>query len=737
MDTNGESCHHSQTSIGLNTVEDLAQHPEIHTPGPEPGQRRKPGRPPGSKNRTRNMSPTTEGLALRNRTVFVPWNAVDLSDSGEDEESGKVNLEGSSEWEDDTSNSENKYESKMIAGQRKAFLKGVQKMTRLMEDKEHITKTTAKTGSLRSSSPVLRRTAVWNQVKEMELNDLWEHSLEKEAIERRSVRVNGLLTVWKMSLQLFEIDPLTLISMYQHMEFDNHSNDCSEHDEEMKCNPLWTHDFCKKLEHIMVHPLFANGNDYRLIPIFIRWAAICRTGGVHSFTEKEQRILDDTHCGDFRPSVKSESMVEQFNSYQQKRKNEGRITSRQAQLMSRIVEYSKSIAKESPKSFASVKTRDLTVLVKALDNLDPNTINVPCETYFLVYSASKRSRGYPVGLSELLEAYKTSWINLQRQKMSDYTQVVVTKTLIHQANAPVVEESKECNADKPRDRTIETVDHEGDTDLKVNNSNCEPGGCTFQDTIDLDGHSPSTVEDGEIIEVLEAPSLDYTYGDYLHESRRAPVENRHDLDALARNALLRLPDITTITPCGKDTAINHADIPSVPRPANEAKDTEAEVPEMSTILPFTRDPYRDPKGFYENGRCGGGTTGYVNVDELSNGINGNKKDCQETSRIARYDGSANRLGEPMAFTGRFGSSDSSEIREAGPSKRRKVQVGNWDRGRWNGGRNSTNARRDVRQPVRSQAPRFLPPAGPKAWQLEEELKRKLRRNGGRLDLAHQ
>ncbi|RGP66787.1 hypothetical protein FSPOR_6382 [Fusarium sporotrichioides] len=477
MNAKGDLCSPSVNPI----VEAPDQGPGTELQSSGLGKRRRPGRPLGSKNKAKVMVPPAEGLGLRNRTVFLPWNEIDISDSSEDDKNDFKDIhDNGSEWEDDTSNSEIKYESKAISEQRQAYRKGVQQMTRLLQNKGPITKSVTEAQRVFFPPLARRRTAVWNQVKEDNLNNRWEDSLEKAAMERYSKGANSLLVAWKMSLQLFKIDPLALVSMYRHMDFDNSTSDCFEYHGETKRNPLWTHDFCRKLTRIMAHPLFANDSDHRFIPIFIRWAVICRVNDGHGFTETEQELLDDAHCGDLRPSDRPESVVERFRSYQQGRKDGDRIVSRHAQLMSRIADISKTIKRESIGSFAPVKTRDLTVIIEALDSLERYTANTTCETYFLVYSASKGSGVYPVGLCELFEAYKKSWINLERRRMPDYTQILLVDiTTNDQANEAIaaIEGAGEHDTDQTQCSPIRADDHGSKIASEANNLPRNSDGC--------------------------------------------------------------------------------------------------------------------------------------------------------------------------------------------------------------------------------------------------------------------
>ncbi|GKU17711.1 unnamed protein product [Fusarium langsethiae] len=694
MNAKGDLCSPSVNP----TVDAPDQGPGTQLQSPGLSKRRRPGRPVGSKNKAKVMVPPAGGLGLQNRTVFLPWNEIDISDSSEDDKNDFKDIHyNGSEWEDDTSNSEIKYEFKAVSEQWQAYRKGVQQMTRLLQNKGPITKSV--TEAQRAFFPPLarRRTAVWNQAKEDNLNNRWEDSLEKAAIERYSKGANSLLVAWKIT------------------------SDCFEYHGETKRNPLWTHDFCRKLTRIMAHPLFANGSDHRFIPIFIRWAVICRADDGHGFTETEQELLGDAYSGDLRPSDRPESMVERFRRYQQGRKDGDRIVSRHAQLMSRIADISKTIKKESIGSFAPVKTRDLTVIIEALDTLERYTADTTCETYFLVYSASKGSGVYPVGLFELFEAYKTSWINLERRRMPDYTQILLADiTTNDQANEAVVaiEGAGEHDTDQTQCNPIRADDHGSKIASEANNLPRNSDGYFPQDH--RPSRSPSNLEDGEIPEDAEAPASTHTNDDHLYESRRSLIRIVHSSGALAQSDPLKPPEITLTQSCESDFDLyQEVDKLLLSCSAPSIEHTEPKAPQALMTLPCNNDPYRDPAGFYDNYYKNDTKGDFRNVDKVFNRPNGNGKPSAEVSTTTQTSGALGRHKEPMTLPSRMHRRDFNGIQGEDYPKRRRIYGPNRSQVRRSDGRNSANERRGIHRPQRSPGAQLQAPTAPRAWQLEQ------------------
>lgn len=637
MDIEGGSSHPSQNLIDLtrNTVNHgLDNSP----PGPEYSAKKKPGRPPGSRNKAKPAMPSTDGLELRNRTVSLSRDEVNEIRDYENYIPGDHDISDS--------DSEFRFETEAASLHRECYRKGVRNMTQLLEKKGPFTRSMVESHHPFSSSPTRRHAIVWNQAREEQLNASWESSLEKAALERPSASVPNLLGAWKLSLQLFGIDPLSLVSMYRNMEFDNSASDCFEYRGEMKRNPLWTEHFRSKLKRIMVHPFFNKDNGYRFIPIVIRWAVVCRVDDGQGFTEEEQRFLDHHHCGDLRPSVSPDSMVERFLDYQRKSKGGGLGMSRLAELMSHIADYSGIVESRPLVSIASIKIRDLTVVVKALDNLDCDTANIPCETHFLVYSDSKKARGYPVGVRELLDAYKRSWITLQRRGSSDYTEV---------SNEGVLHDRV------PREPSIE-----------------EPTGRTAEE-VQRSSRSPSTSEDGEVQDGGVVTRFSPLDDEHMHESRRALIRGQHDNEVIPAASHIEgeyslqsrsfsmscydsfegLPfaelqtsqDVSSAQPSDNGSSQDsHLSRSVFPISAPGEGHTLVRTTGPPAVLPTSRDSSQSCLGLNEN-ITNNTTSGFLNVDDLVSGDSSRTTNI-EAHPIPRRPASSNRSGLPASLPSR-------------------------------------------------------------------------------------
>ncbi|KAL4722948.1 hypothetical protein ACLX1H_010188 [Fusarium chlamydosporum] len=636
MDIEGGSSRPSQNLIDL--TRDTVNHGlDNNPPGPEYSAKKKPGRPPGSRNKTKPAIPSIDGLELRNRTVSLSRDEVNDIRDHEDYIPGNHDISDC--------DSEFRFETEAASIHREGYRKGVRNMTQLLEKKDPFTRNMVESHHPFSSSPTRRHAIVWNQAREEQLNASWESSLEKAALDRPSASVPNLLGAWKLSLQLFGIDPLSFVSMYRNMEFDNSASDCFEYRGEMKRNPLWTEHFCSKLKRIMVHPFFIKDNGYRFIPIVIRWAVVCRVDDGHGFTEEEQRFLDHHHCGDLRPSVSPDSMVERFLDYQRKFKGGGLGMSRLAELMSRIADYSGTVESRPLASIASIKTRDLAVVIKALDNLDCHTANIPCETHFLVYSDSRKARGYPVGVGELLDAYKRSWINLQRRGYSGYTEV---------SNAGAVHDRvpHEPSIGESTGRTTEEVQRSSRSPSICEDGEVQEEGvvASFSPLDDEHMHESrrALIRGQDDNEVLSAGS--HIEGEYLHQSRSFSMSRYDSFEGLPFAGLETSQDVSSAQPSyngsSQDSHLSRSVFP-ISAPGDGHTVVRTIGPPI--VLPTSRDPSQSCLGL--NDITNNTTSAFLNVDDLVSGDSSRTTNV-EAHPIPRRPASSNRSGLPASLPSR-------------------------------------------------------------------------------------
>ncbi|KAM0561569.1 hypothetical protein ACHAPJ_002737 [Fusarium lateritium] len=400
--------------------------------GGVPGQKRGRGRPPGSKNKS--------GIAGRpnnnQRQTRVTTRARSLA-GNEDEEHmlGQENEEADDEAMEgdelasrprDNSRADgfeisewaprNVTEREAFRALNEAYHRGVNAARERYKKLPPMTKEKFEARGMPGCTDPPRFGDCWTPEGEEELKASWENSLIKFALERLSKVETSISSVWKMSLHRFRLDPMTLLSAYQKFRFDNAGNESFLHNGVMKVNPLWTIPFCQKLKRIFAHPLWNGPNAWRFIPIAIRWAVICRVDDRSGFSNKEQEILDHLHCGDLRVSDGNESMAKRFRAHQKQVTDSGLIQTLHAKLLSRIADYAGTSNRPTMDGNRPVRTGDLSVVVKALDNLNDRGMAISCETHLRVYIAGWKTHGYPSGQAEFVEAYKNRWINVERQK---------------------------------------------------------------------------------------------------------------------------------------------------------------------------------------------------------------------------------------------------------------------------------------------------------------------------------
>ncbi|KAI1041879.1 hypothetical protein LB505_007669 [Fusarium chuoi] len=147
------------------------------------------------------------------------------------------------------------YESHAIA----ELIKSYRNSANLMREKNRQSDTISKERMKEEEQYELAKlidSHTWNQAQEDELDVSWESGLVKAAVERLTDRGAYLSSIFEISYRLCNMDPLSLLSIYHNLEFDNSGSDSFMHAGQMKRNPLWTPHFCDKLKRIMTHPLF-------------------------------------------------------------------------------------------------------------------------------------------------------------------------------------------------------------------------------------------------------------------------------------------------------------------------------------------------------------------------------------------------------------------------------------------------------------------------------------------------
>ena len=110
---------------------------------------------------------------------------------------------------------------------------------------------------------------LWSEDDEEQLRKTWLERPELTALGLLSNYGSHQTNVFKVSFELFKIDPLSLLSLFRQCEYDSSEMGAVMHRGSRVANPIWSHSFCDKLLLIMVHPIFRLRGAFRLIPLTV------------------------------------------------------------------------------------------------------------------------------------------------------------------------------------------------------------------------------------------------------------------------------------------------------------------------------------------------------------------------------------------------------------------------------------------------------------------------------------
>ncbi|KAJ4136438.1 hypothetical protein NW768_004051 [Fusarium equiseti] len=259
---------------------------------------------------------------------------------------------------------------------------------------------------------------LWSEDDEEQLRKTWLERPELTALGRLFNYGSHQTNVFKLSFELFKIDPLSLLSLFRECGYDNSETDVIMHQGSAVANPIWSQTFCDKLLLIMAHPFFRPWGASRLIPLTICWAVMLRWHSRASFNLEEIKTLDYAGCpnlGRLDDGVPRTRLIERFKSGQKRLREAGLFLSPCAELFMTVHKVVGNMDQDEKFDRLKVKTSDLTNVINALDSLNPMGMAVTCEAHLQMWRAGRVGRGYPAGLDERKEAYEVAWKDMFRK----------------------------------------------------------------------------------------------------------------------------------------------------------------------------------------------------------------------------------------------------------------------------------------------------------------------------------
>ncbi|KAM0433895.1 hypothetical protein ACHAPT_003838 [Fusarium lateritium] len=359
----------------------------VYQPSAAPAPKRRPGRPPGAKNKPKLptvLVGSKDGDEAETEPSARRVNVSDLPDKI------KKDLEA---WLPS-----NRFQKKAYPELNAVFHRGVKASEEYHKTKARPVKKERyeRQGKPGCPNPVFD--AFWSHQDEQRLMARWNGSLEEAALGALPEGGGELMGLWKLSLRRFQWDPLSIMSWCHDMEFDMSGNDWIQHGGVRALNPLWSKHFCRSLGLIMAHPLWKGEVPFLLMLLVIKWAVICRTGDRRPLNGQEEELLKFIHCR-IDPDATEKSMGQRHQDHQ---------------------DWNAMVCPETSPGQSSryrVRTSDLSLVIKSLDELNTSGMTISCETHLQVHLAGRGSRDYPVGVAQFRESYKNSWFNITREEL--------------------------------------------------------------------------------------------------------------------------------------------------------------------------------------------------------------------------------------------------------------------------------------------------------------------------------
>ncbi|KAG5761456.1 hypothetical protein H9Q72_010427 [Fusarium xylarioides] len=394
-------------------------------PPAEPPAKRGPGRPPGSKNKPKK-TPDSEKISQQKATnrPSRPRAALPIAEtSDEDSESESQDQEippvtDNQKWDDLLLKAKDRYEAKYMPVMQRYWRKAAAKPHTI--GFEGLTKE-AYEAKDEPGCPNPTYSKDWSHADEEKfLNEYWRGTVYEAAIKRQT-RTNQdaqhLVTMFKISLHVFGVDPLTLWTLNED-EFDVTG---SRYEAEFKVgdvtypNPIWSRPFCDKLSQIMTHPIWTKRKERHVFMLFaVKWAIMCRTDDRRPLSEGDTKLLGFIGCPITpRPG---EPLKRTLKRLLRRRYNAGETSTMEADLLRCIADNTKAHQTEPTPRYYSVTLDDLDAVIMGLDESE---LGVSCETQYGLYQNRRTTYTYP-SRAEVAELYRNAFLNIERGRMIDH-----------------------------------------------------------------------------------------------------------------------------------------------------------------------------------------------------------------------------------------------------------------------------------------------------------------------------
>ncbi|KAH7246489.1 hypothetical protein BKA59DRAFT_455530 [Fusarium tricinctum] len=225
-----------------------------------------------------------------------------------------------------------------------------------------------------------------------------------------------ILLVFKASLHVFKIDPLTLFTMgLNDIVFVSGSSSTTLIEGHVYMNPFWSNRFCERLTRIIFHPLWCGPEPWAFMLFAFKWAAICRTDDRRPLHQDDILLLERNYCEMRQDPTLSYAKI--HAKEQRTMTLRGGVSSPQAQLLSEIATIATRSGECPSDKYYHVVVNDLKNIIHGLDTLRL-TWEHDCEFFFQSVSDSLGKELYPTS-REMPALYKNCYLSVERKRLYD------------------------------------------------------------------------------------------------------------------------------------------------------------------------------------------------------------------------------------------------------------------------------------------------------------------------------
>lgn len=319
----------------------------------------------------------------------------------------------------------------------------------------------------------------------------------------------------------------------------------------------------------MAYPLWQGNPAFIFLRFVIKWAAICRTDYRGPLTEQDMELLSMIRSK-IEPGPHHGSIGEQHRESQRKLQQSGWWSTTEAKLLTKIWKMtSVSAEPESDTGLLRTNAHDLSVIINALDELNPSGMTISCETHLHIYRAGRGTTGYP-SESDLKDLYKNCLLSLMREKLRHRAMGEAGRDRSESRDSgPQISQVRDTSDSLPIDTAFQDryreSDFEGDSDDYSENTDDEDPMALDDDSFHVGGHE-------------EMEGIDLPYDDASRSQEDATRQTGHRAILAHREEAVR-PSRAEVTNVANETA----HIPTQSHTEEADKTTDVEMNEAETV----------------------------------------------------------------------------------------------------------------------------------------------------------